>query len=113
MVIELREYTTIPGRMPAMVARFREHALPLFVRHGMDCLFVSVTELGEDCANQLVYALRFDSHEDMVAKWRAFRTDPDWQEAKRQSEAAGPLVSRSSRRLLDEEPFQQLHHMNA
>jgi hypothetical protein len=34
-VFELRTYTTPTGRLPALDARFRDHTLKLFVRHGI------------------------------------------------------------------------------
>jgi len=34
-VYELRTYTTLPGRLPALHKRFAEHTLKLFEKHGM------------------------------------------------------------------------------
>ncbi len=34
-VYELRTYTTEPGRLPALHARFRDHTMKLFEKHGM------------------------------------------------------------------------------
>ena len=41
MIYELREYTAVLGRMPALVKRFNEHTLKLFEKHDIDCVFCS------------------------------------------------------------------------
>lgn len=105
MIYELREYTTVPGRMPALVKRFKEHTLGIFDRLGMEVVFMSVTDLGTDSVNELVYAMRFDSYDDMATKWAAFRADPEWNEVRRASEADGPIVASMSRRVLNPAQF--------
>jgi hypothetical protein len=105
MIYELREYTTVPGRLPALVTRFNDHTLGIFARLGMEVVFMSVTELGADSTNELVYVMRFDSYEDMATKWATFRADPEWDAARRASEADGPIVARVNRRVLTSAPF--------
>jgi hypothetical protein len=34
-VYELRTYTTLPGRLPALNKRFAEHTMQIFEKHGM------------------------------------------------------------------------------
>ncbi|MFC4949369.1 NIPSNAP family protein [Pseudonocardia sp. GCM10023141] len=105
MIYEIREYTTVPGRMPALVARFREHTTRIFAKHGMELVFLSVTELGSNSNNELVYVLRFDSYDDMVAKWAAMQADPEWLKIKGDSEADGPIVASINRRVANPTPF--------
>ena len=105
MIYEIREYTTLPGRMPALVKRFNDDTLPIFARMGMEVTFMSLTELGDDSTNELVYVMRFDSYDDMATKWAAFQADPDWRAARAASEADGPIVARISRRVLNPGPF--------
>ena len=38
-VFELRTYTTTPGNLERLFARFRNHTLALFAKHGMTNLF--------------------------------------------------------------------------
>lgn len=101
MIYEIREYTTVPGRMPALVKRFKDHTLRIFERMGMEVTFISLTELGENSNNELVYVMRFDSHDDMATKWAAFMADPEWREARAASEVDGPIVARIGRRVLN------------
>lgn len=105
MIYELREYTTVPGRMPALLKRFNEHTLGIFERLGIEVVFISLTELGADSTNELVYVVRFDSYEDMAAKWATFRADEEWNEVRRASEADGPIVTAVSRRVLSPAAF--------
>jgi NIPSNAP protein len=105
MIYEIREYTTVPGRMPALVKRFNNHTLGYFRKHGMEVVFLSVTELGANSNNELVYVLQFDSYDDMESKWAAFQADPGWRDARSASEADGPIVASISRRVLSAAPF--------
>jgi hypothetical protein len=105
MIYELREYRTVPGRMPALIERFRDHTLGLFDKHGLDVVFMSQTEIGDDITNELVYVLRFDDHEQLHRRWASFLADPDWQAVKAASEVDGPIVVAVKRRILTSRPF--------
>lgn len=106
MIYEIREYTTVPGRMPALVKRFTDHTLGLFAKHGMEVVFMSVTELGGNSNNELVYVMRFDTYDDMASKWAGFMADPQWREVRGASEVDGPIVASISRRVLSPALFE-------
>jgi len=105
MVYELREYTAIPGRLPALIQRFNDHTIGLFAKHEMELVFISHTAFGDNSVNELVYMMRFDDSADMDTKWKGFFKDPAWKEAKAASEVDGPLVASVRRRLLDPSAF--------
>jgi hypothetical protein len=42
----------------------------------------------------LIYILAHPSREAAAKNWEAFRNDPEWQKARAESEAKGPLVSK-------------------
>jgi hypothetical protein len=105
VIYEIREYTTVPGRMPDLVRRFTDHTLGLFERHGIEVEFISLTAVGDNSNNELVYVLRFDDLADLERKWAAFQADQDWQQARAASEEDGALVARISRRVLNPGPF--------
>ncbi len=92
-VYELRRYTASPGKLDALNARFRDHTIKLFEKHGMTNVGywnLIQGEMGAD--NTLVYLL---AHKDMDAakkSWAAFRADPDWVAAKKASESGGSLT---------------------
>jgi hypothetical protein len=106
MIYELREYSAVPGRMPALIRRFNEHALKGLAKHGMDVVFISMTDFGTNTMNEVVYVIRHDSYDDLERKWKSFLSDPEWVEAKKQSEVDGPLVASLARRILTTSPFE-------
>ncbi|HZP54473.1 NIPSNAP family protein [Actinocrinis sp.] len=105
MFYEIREYTTVPGRMTALIKRNNEVVLPLFTKHDMNLVFMSVTELGENSNNELVYMLQWETYAEMAQKWAAYMSDPEWIEAKAASEADGPILERIRRRIVNPTPF--------
>ena len=93
-VFELRTYTTVEGRLPALLARFRDHTVRLFEKHGMTNIGYWVPQDGPQSKNTLVYILAHSSRDAAKKSWDAFRTDPDWQKARTASEADGKIVEK-------------------
>jgi hypothetical protein len=88
MTFELRTYTATPGRLDDLVARFRDHTVALFDRHGMQSLgYWTAT----DKPDTLIYVLRHTG--DPKAGWRAFQSDPEWIAAKKASVENGEIVA--------------------
>lgn len=90
-VYEMRVYYAPEGKLDDLHARFRNHTLKLFEKHGMKNIGYFVPE-GENKENKLVYWLEYPSREAREASWKAFMADPDWQKAWKDSEKNGPLV---------------------
>ncbi len=89
-VFELRTYTTTPNNLPVLHARFRDHTIALFAKHGMTNLFY--WQLLPDQAgaeNTLIYMLAHASQDAAKASFDTFRADPDWIAAKTASEIKG------------------------
>lgn len=94
-VFELRTYTTTPGNLGALNARFRDHTLKLFEKHGMTNLWYWTPHLGQKEANDtLIYFLAHKSVEARDKSFEAFRKDPEWVKAREASEqkAGGSLT---------------------
>lgn len=89
---EQRIYTTNPGKLDALHARFRDHTNKLFVKHGMELIGYWTPVDGEEAENTLIYVLAYPSREARDAAWKAFIADPDWQQAYQESTADGKLV---------------------
>jgi hypothetical protein len=81
---ELRTYTASPGKLTALNARFREHTIALFKKHGME------TGAGD----KLVYMLSHPSRAAAEGSWKAFRADPEWIKVKADSEKDGSLTAK-------------------
>lgn len=91
---EMRTYTSNPGKMPNLHARFRDHTCRLFEKHGMTNVGYWSPTTGDNAENTLVYILAYPSKEAREASWKAFVADPDWVKAKAESEKDGVLVSK-------------------
>jgi len=93
MIYEYRVYEAVPGRLPDLHARFRNHTLSIFARVGMRVVGFFTPEIGGN-TNQLAYILEFDDYAHLERSWAAFREDAEWKAVKAESEVRGPLVAR-------------------
>lgn len=91
-VFELRTYTTHPGRLDALHARFANHTIELFERHGMTNIGYFVPQDAPLAANTLIYIVAHDSRAAAKASWAAFVADPEWQKAYEASISDGAIV---------------------
>jgi hypothetical protein len=91
-VFEMRTYYAPPGRLDDLQARFRDHTLKLFEKHGLASIGYWTPIENPD--NKLIYVLAFPSAEAKTAAWKAFFADPEWQEVKKRTEANGRLVTK-------------------
>jgi len=92
-VYEFRIYYVHPGKMPDMLARFRDHTCKLFERHGMVNVgyWLPVDKADQD---KLYYVLKHASRDAAKASWTAFGADPEWKTVREASEAAGKIVAK-------------------
>lgn len=91
-VFELRVYTTPPGKMPNLLARFKNHTTKIFEHHGMENVGYWLPVEPKD-GNTLYYILKHKSRAAAEASWKAFGADPEWIKVSTESEANGPIVS--------------------
>lgn len=98
---EMRTYHAAPGKLAALNARFRDHTVKLFAKHGMENIGYWVPMDDKDGAtNQLIYVLAYANREAREMAWKEFMADPDWQKAWKDSEVDGPLVTKAESRFL-------------
>ena len=55
MIYELRIYTTLPGRLPNLLARFQNHTLRIWERHGIKQVGFWTTYIGDHYGTELTY----------------------------------------------------------
>ena len=94
-VFELRTYTASPGNLDNLLARFREHTLKLFEKHGMTSFgYWTPIEKKNGAGEKLIYILAHKSQETAAECFKAFRADADWIAVKKASEdkAGGSLT---------------------
>jgi hypothetical protein len=93
-VFEIRTYTAEPGKLEALHARFRDHTVEIFKKHGMTSVGY-FAPLDEPLSkNTLIYVLEFPNREAAKKSWDEFRNDPEWQKVQKASEANGKLVTK-------------------
>lgn len=93
-VFELRTYTAPDGKLGDLHARFRNHTLRIFEKHGMrNVIYLSPMD-APAADNQLVYLISHQSREAAKASWDAFRNDPEWKKVASESQVNGPIVSK-------------------
>jgi hypothetical protein len=93
-VYELRIYTTLEGKLPTLLARFRDHTVKLFEKHGIENVGYWVPADPPKSQNTLCYILKHKSREAATASWDAFRKDPEWLKVRKESEASGKIVDK-------------------
>jgi hypothetical protein len=91
-VYEMRTYYAPAGKLEALHARFRDHTVKLFEKHGMTNVGYWVPLENPD--NKLIYLLAYPSREAREKSWKAFSADPAWQKVRKETEANGPIVAR-------------------
>ncbi|MGN6547707.1 MAG: NIPSNAP family protein [Aureliella sp.] len=98
-VYEMRIYYAAEGKLDALNSRFRDHTVKLFEKHG-------ITNVGywmpiDNPERMLIYMLSYPSREAREASWKAFGADPEWQKARKESEANGKLVDKVEQTFLE------------
>ena len=91
MIYEYRDYRAEPGRLADVEARFRNHTIGLFEKHGFNN--VGYWKPSTDPNDRLVYIVSFNSLEHREKAWSDFRADPEWKKVVTDSETNGPIVA--------------------
>jgi NIPSNAP len=99
MIYELRVYRSMPGRLPALLARFQNHTLRIWEKHGIRQAGFWTTLVGES-SQEITYMLVWESVVERQRRWEAFRADPEWIAISAESEKDGQLVENISNQLL-------------
>jgi hypothetical protein len=92
-VFELRTYTAPEGKLPNLQARFRDHTMRIFERHGMKNVGYWVPQDSPAKDNTLIYIISHESRAAAKASWSAFGKDPEWQKVARESQMDGKIVA--------------------
>lgn len=104
MIHELRVYRALPGRLPALLARFEIHTLRIWNRLGIRQAGFWTTLVG-DSSYDLTYLLAWESLADREVKWTAFLADPEWQLVRAESERDGPINANIHNQMLQPTSF--------
>ena len=107
-VFELRTYHTYEGKLDPLIARFRDHTVDIFRKHGMTSIGYWLPTDAPLKGNTLVYMLAFPSREAATKDWSEFRDDPEWKKVAAASEANGKLVEKVDSIFLDPTDFSSI-----
>ena len=108
MIYELRIYTATPGRLPDILARFRDHTLKIWDRYGIRQAGFWTTLVGPN-SNTLTYLLAWESLAEREAKWNAFIVDAEWLTVRAATEKDGPIVASIANSFLEPTPFSSVN----
>ena len=104
-VFELRTYTAAEGKFDDLLARFRDHTLRIFEKHGMTNVGYWTPQDEPLSTNTLIYVLAHPSREEAEQSWRDFSSDPEWQSVAEESQRDGRLIVGLERVCLDPTGF--------
>ena len=107
-VYELRTYTCNEGKLEALKARFRDHTIEIFKRHGMESMGYWVPQDGPESKTTLIYILAHPSREAAAKNWAEFRNDPEWKKVSAESELNGKIVAKVESVFMDPTDFSKL-----
>ena len=99
MIYELRVYTCLPGRLPALLKRFETATLKIWEKHGIKQAGFWTVLIGNG-NHDLHYLLAWESLAEREKKWAAFMADPAWISARSDSERDGPIVANINSMIL-------------
>lgn len=89
---DLRIYSVLPGKLEAFRARWRDHAVPIYERHGLHSVGWWVAEKKDAAGHeQFVVLLAGESLDAIQKSITAFHADPEWQRVEKETEKDGRL----------------------
>lgn len=94
-VYELRTYTTNEGKLDNLNARFRDHTVALFKKHGIESVGYWVPTDEPTSQNTLIYVVKHESRAAATNSWQAFLNDPAWQKVAKESQVDGQILAKA------------------
>jgi hypothetical protein len=107
-VYEIRTYTTHPGKLPDLLARFRNHTTKLFEKHGITNVGYWVPADEPLKSNTLIYIVSHKDREAAKKSWDAFRADPEWIKVRDESEKAAKINQKVESVYMEPTDFSKL-----
>ena len=104
-VFELRTYTTPDGKLPNLMARFRDHTMRIFEKHGMTNVGYWVPQDSPGSDDTLIYILSHESREAAEQSWSDFGDDPEWDRVAEESQVNGRILTSVERVFMDSTDF--------
>lgn len=96
---ELRVYTAVAGKRGAFLERWRQSAVPLYRKHGLQTVAAWLPTNEKD-ENTVVWLLAGDDEKAITKGKDAFHKDAAWVAVQKSSEAEGSLIEKVTSQLL-------------
>jgi hypothetical protein len=97
VIIDLRTYTMVPGRLKAFLTLYETEALPIQTRHLGTLIGFFTTEVGT--LNQVVHLWAYESMGDRERRRNAMEADPEWVAYRQKSAATGNIQHQENKLL--------------
>ena len=101
MIVEMREYTLHPGKVPEYLKLYEREGLEIQRRILGRMVGYYSTEIGPSI-NQIVHLWAYDSLDDRIARRRQLQADPGWQAYVQKMR---PMLAAQTNRILNPAPF--------
>ncbi len=99
MLYELRIYHSSPAKISKLHARFQNHTLKLWAKHGIRQLGFWTPLIGDNNMD-LYYIITWENLAERERVWNAFQSDPEWLAIKAETEKDGALYSHITNMIL-------------
>jgi len=87
MIVDLRTYTMVPGRLAAFLDLYEKEGMPIQIRYLGKPIGYFVSEIGP--LNQIVHLWGYESMADREKRRSAMEADADWIAYRKKSAASG------------------------
>ena len=87
MIVDIRTYTTLPGKLNLWLALYEAEGYPIQVKYLGEPLGYFMSEVGTQ--NQVVHIWKYESMADREKRRGAMQADPAWQAYLKKSSEAG------------------------
>ena len=93
-VFEIRTYTTPPGKLEALKARFRDHTIKVFDKYDMKSIGYWVPQDAPLKDNTLIYIISHANRDQAKKNWADFSADEEWKKVSTESQVNGRIVTK-------------------
>ena len=94
MLLDVRTYRTLPGRVPAQLELYKKYGYPVQLRYMGEPLCYAVAETGE--LNTYTHIWVYESAADREAKRAKMAADPDWKVFLAENAKAGHIIEQKN-----------------
>ena len=97
MIVDMRTYTMVPGRLKAFLELYEAEGLPVQLRHLPRLIGYFVTEIGTQ--NQVVHLWGYDSMAHREQRRALLEADPAWIAYRSKSGESGNILHQENKIL--------------